>query len=153
MNVHNEVQWNLWIMDTTGPCWSVHNREMSFIQSAPGNVTTLSSCHRPCVWKFSALWVQEALKHRTEMAKIFKNSRYFFNTFTPVSRDCTLSEGNMYWSVISVSTFWSREVSAIWRSQCTINYREWFGTVDSCPRCGGFHNRRICCRRFHCIYL
>ena len=40
-----------------------------------------------------------------------------------------------------MSLIHSREVSTIWRLQCTVNYRERFGTTASCPHCGGFHNR------------
>ena len=39
-----------------------------------------------------------------------------------------------------VSIIWSREVSAIRRLLCAVNYRECFGTAASCPQCGGFRN-------------
>ena len=62
-------------------------------------------------------------------------------SFTPVS---ALSEGTctdyVHWGVTSASVFWSREVSAIQRSQCTANYSEWFGTTASCPHCESFCN-------------
>ena len=34
------IQWNLWIMDTTGPCWSIRNTELSFS----------SIQYRECAW-------------------------------------------------------------------------------------------------------
>ena len=45
------------------------------------------------------------------------------------------------WGVTKVSVIRSREVSAIRRSQCTVNYRESFGTARSCSHCGGFRIR------------
>ena len=41
----------------------------------------------------------------------------------------------------SVSVFQSREVSTLWRSLCTVNYREWFGTTGFCVHCGGFRKK------------
>ena len=41
----------------------------------------------------------------------------------------------------SLSVIRSREVSAIQRLLCTVNYREWFGTAASCLHSESFRNR------------
>ena len=70
-----------------------------------------------------------------------QEQQIFYNSFVTVSRDCPLSEeiciDFVRWGVTSVSVIQGREVSTIRRSLCTVNYREWFGTVASCPHYGG----------------
>ena len=46
----------------------------------------------------------------------------------------------VHWCVTLVSVIQSREVSTMWRSLCTVSYRQWSGTMAFCPHCGGFRN-------------
>ena len=82
-----------------------------------------------------------------ETLKNVKSSRtknIFFNTFTPVSRDCLLiCIDFVHWEVTLASIIRNREVFAtrIRRSLCIVNYnRKRFGTAAFCSHCGGFRN-------------
>ena len=91
------VQWNLWITDIAGPRWSVHNREVSFIKRVHPVMWQpfpVGVCH---VFESCALLeCREAFKRWTmgRNSLTLEEQQIFF---IPVSRDCLLSEGNLYW--------------------------------------------------------
>ena len=70
----------------------------------------------------------------------------FSNSFTPVSWDCPLSEGNLYWFCPLGHDFGvhNSEYGGFHYAEVTTysNYREWFGTMASYLHCGVFRNRR-----------
>ena len=107
---------------------------------------TLSSCCMSHVWRLSMherSLSAERPWNVEESAEVFKNRN---NSFTLLSRDCQFSDRHLYWfvhwCVTLVSVTRSREVSAIRRSLCTVNYRDWFGTAAIYPHCGSFRNTR-----------
>ena len=129
LHVRNQiVQWNLWIMDTTGPRWSVCNREVSFTQRVHLVMWWPIPVAICCTLEMLVLLeCREALKRyrMDRKSQPLQEQQTFFKSFITAIRACPLSERNLYfvrWGVTSVSVIRSREVSTIWWLQFTINY-------------------------------
>ena len=93
------IQWNFWITDIVGPCWSVCNKVVFFIRRVHPVIWRtfpVAVCHVTETW--ALLDCRQALKH----CRMDRNDYYlqeqqtFFNYFTLVSWDCPLLEGNLY---------------------------------------------------------